>query len=116
MTVDVKVPVEVNGKIKEKVVGTVDRGTYVDAPAQQDVPGETKKWTRDGTLDGVYPGTPDKRGPVGRAVIERMRSEGKLVGTPPNEKVYHAPTQKWYPIAETQMGHVEDAVKWWNSV
>jgi hypothetical protein len=65
--------------------------------------------------------TPSKGGPVGQAVIARMRAEGKILGDqvkyardaagnplPPGQvKVYH--------ISECAMGHIIDAVTWWNS-
>ncbi|MFC7547743.1 hypothetical protein [Plantactinospora sp. GCM10030261] len=65
--------------------------------------------------------TPSKNGPVGQAVIARMRGEGKIVG---NQVRYGRdaagnplpPGQvQLYPISQCAMGHVIDAVTWWNS-
>jgi hypothetical protein len=57
--------------------------------------------------------TPGKDSPAGRQVVDRMRAEGKIRGAPPNEEVFHAPSQQWYPLAECEMGHTTDAVTWW---
>lgn len=87
----------------------VPRSKKVDAP-HAEVPSD-KKWTR---IEAVGK-TPGKRSSIGQQVIARMRSAGKLAGTAPNEKVFHEPTGKWYPINECDMGHTHDAVTWWNS-
>jgi len=65
--------------------------------------------------------TPSKGGPIGQAVLARMRTEGKIVG----DQVKYArdaagnplpPGQvKLYPISECAMGHIIDTVTWWNS-
>jgi hypothetical protein len=65
--------------------------------------------------------TPSKNGPIGRAVIVRMRGEGKIVG----EKVKYGRDRngnplpngqfELYSLNECAMGHVIDAVTWWNT-
>jgi len=80
----------------------------VDAPHRV-APAE-KTWSR---IEALGP-TPGKDSAVGGQVIARMRQQGKITGTPPNEKVYHEPTKKWYPLSECDMGHTVDAVTWWN--
>jgi hypothetical protein len=65
--------------------------------------------------------TPSKSEPIGQAVLARMRAEGKIVG----DQVKYArddtgkplpPGQaKLYPISECAMGHIIDAVTWWNT-
>jgi hypothetical protein len=65
--------------------------------------------------------TPSKGGPVGQAVLARMRAEGKIVG----DQVKYArdaagsplpPGQATlYPISTCAMGHIIDAVTWWNT-
>ena len=64
---------------------------------------------------------PDINGLVGRKVQARMRGEGRLVGTqvrsgrdatgvalPPGSFT-------WWPLSDCTMGHVIDAVTWWNT-
>jgi hypothetical protein len=64
---------------------------------------------------------PSMNGPVGRKVQDRMRSEGSLVGTqvrydrdaagvalPPGKFT-------WWSLSDCTMGHVIDAVTWWNA-
>lgn len=55
--------------------------------------------------------TPGKQTDVGKAVERRMREEGKIVGN----KVRYARDGRLYDIADCDMGHVVDAVTWWNS-
>lgn len=55
--------------------------------------------------------TPRKSSNTGKTVRDRMTREGKLV----NGKVLYARDGKWYSISECDMGHVIDAVTWWNS-
>ena len=44
-----------------------------------------------------------------------MRSEGKLRDRPDGGKeVYHEGTDSWHPLEDCDMGHKEDAVKYWN--
>lgn len=63
--------------------------------------------------------TPGKRSPTGQAVIDRMRAESppRVRGVGPNEEVFvEGPdgVKAWYPISVTDMGHRQDAVKYWN--
>jgi hypothetical protein len=58
-------------------------------------------------------GTPGRDSRVGKIVQERMREEGKLIGEGDNARVKGA-DGKWYPIKECDMGHIDDAVRWWN--
>jgi RHS repeat-associated protein len=59
-------------------------------------------------------GTPRKASRTGREVIARMRREGLIRDFPGGTKVLY--NDKWYPIAETDMSHIQDAVTWWNTV
>ncbi len=81
----------------------------IDTP-YEDTPPE-KIWTREEVLGD----TPGKDSRTGREVRARMRAEGKLTGTPPNELVYHEPTKSWYRVEDCDMGHTRDAVNWWNA-
>ncbi len=56
--------------------------------------------------------TPDRRSDVGRKVIARMRSEGKLIGVEPNEQVLY--NGMWYHIKDCDMSHIKGAAEWWN--
>ena len=58
-------------------------------------------------------GTPGKDSTVGREVQERMRREGTLRGNGDSAEVL-GPDNKWYPINQTDMGHIESAVSYWN--
>lgn len=69
-----------------------------------------RRWYREDTVGR----TPPKDSSVGREVMDRMRQQGKIRGNPPHEEVFHQPTQEWYPLAECDMGHTTDAVRWWN--
>lgn len=61
--------------------------------------------------------TPGKGSRTGLQVIERMESQELIREvTPGNKEVFHASTNKWYPIEQTDMGHTHDAVNWWNTV
>jgi len=84
----------------------VPPGRRVDVPHAK-VPAE-RKWYR---ID-VLGATPSKDSPIGRAVIARMRTSKRIKGPPGQEMVLHE--EKWYPIAECDMGHTTDAVTWWN--
>ncbi len=59
----------------------------------------------------IYMGaTPDRSSPTGILVQKRMEIEGKIV----NGKVQDR-AGSWVSIADCDMGHVIDAVTWWNS-
>lgn len=64
--------------------------------------------------------TPGKGSRTGREVIERMQAEGdlRLVGGKAEVR-YIDPTTKaesWHPINTADMGHLTDAVKYWNAI
>jgi hypothetical protein len=63
--------------------------------------------------------TPGKGSRTGREVIARMETEGNLRMTADGsvEVRYIDPltkTESWHPINTTDMGHLTDAVKYWN--
>lgn len=60
--------------------------------------------------------TPGKASKTGREVFERMKNE-----IPPTARIkrgqkefWDTSNKKWRNIKEADMGHIEDAVKWWN--
>ena len=57
--------------------------------------------------------TPGKGSKTGRAVIAKMRSKGKIIGTGPN-MMYQASNGLWHPISTADMAHKHDAVEYWN--
>jgi hypothetical protein len=57
--------------------------------------------------------TPSKYSAIGLKVQERMRQAGTLEGEGENIRVLGS-DKKWYPIAETDMGHKKAAVDFWN--
>lgn len=57
--------------------------------------------------------TPGKKSRTGREVIERMRAEGKIIGTGKKMK-FQSSDGNWYPIADADMAHRRDAVAYWN--
>ncbi|WP_051767072.1 phage tail protein [Saccharothrix syringae] len=65
--------------------------------------------------------TPSKNGPIGELVKARMTREGKLVngvvryGRDANGDPLPAGQYTSYPLSACVMGHVIDAVTWWNS-
>ncbi|TCN34597.1 hypothetical protein EV644_11985 [Kribbella orskensis] len=65
--------------------------------------------------------TPQKNEPVGQAVIARMRAEGRIVGDQVRSgrdaagNVLPPGKFEWWPLSECVMGHVIDAVTWWNT-
>ena len=58
--------------------------------------------------------TPGKNSRTGKAVIARMRAEGKIIGTGKNMR-FQSTDKKWYSIKDADMAHKTDAVKYWNS-
>jgi RHS repeat-associated protein len=58
--------------------------------------------------------TPGKNSRTGREVIERMEGQGRIRGSGDQREVFHEGSQQWHPINETDMGHTQDAVSWWN--
>jgi hypothetical protein len=59
--------------------------------------------------------TPGKDSKTGREVIERMRQEGKTRIDPiSGDELFQAQNGNFYPLADMDMAHAPDAVKWWN--
>jgi hypothetical protein len=70
-----------------------------------------------GSLRLAYLGkTPGKGSSTGQAVIDRMRTEGKIMVGPTGETLFQASDGKWYDISLADMAHTTDAVTWWNTV
>jgi hypothetical protein len=69
----------------------------------------------DGDLRALYMGpTPSKDDRVvGEAVKKRMTAQGKF--DPSKEQVHSLRDKSWHPLASCDMGHIIDAVTWWNS-
>lgn len=60
--------------------------------------------------------TPGKGSPTGQKVIKRMEAEGKIRKSEESAtKEVLGPDGEWYDIHKTDMGHIEDAVNWWNT-
>jgi hypothetical protein len=65
--------------------------------------------------------TPPIDGPIGQVVLSRMRREGKVVGDQvryargPDGRPLPPGQFHWYGLGECEMGHVIDAVNWWNT-
>jgi len=59
--------------------------------------------------------TPGKSSATGRAVIERMASEGRIVDDPLTGRMFQASDRVWYPLELGDMSHTVDVVTWWNS-
>ena len=55
----------------------------------------------------------EKNSGVGKQVQERMKKEGKLRETGGKKEVL-GEDGNWYPIENTDMGHIESAVDYWN--
>ncbi len=97
-----------------------DPDAPADAPVETRFPEEAA--TRRRTPRQEYLGaTPGKRSRTGREVIERMRGEipppgGRIRGTEPDEQVFTQGPQGegWYHIDSMDMGHLHDAVTYWN--
>jgi hypothetical protein len=58
--------------------------------------------------------TPGKSSRTGREVIERMTKEGKIRQGEDGLEVFH-PDAGWVDIKDTDMGHITDAVEYWNT-
>ncbi|GGZ02160.1 PAAR domain-containing protein [Pseudoduganella plicata] len=90
---------------------------YAKLPAPSN-PG-VMRWQRmngDGMSNrDMYMGsTPSKDSSIGLQVQNRMRREGALTGSGDQRMVLGEDGQ-WYPIQETDMGHVQAAVDYWNA-
>lgn len=111
-----KLSKSLNGKPLEIKVG--DNGeVYAKLPAPSNP--DVLRWQRmngDGMSNrSKYMGsTPSKDSPVGREVQDRMRKEGTLKGEGDGREVLGA-DGKWYPIDQTDMGHKQSAVDYWNT-
>jgi hypothetical protein len=58
--------------------------------------------------------TPGKKSSTGKAVIKRMEGEKKIRELTAGKKEVLGPDGNWYEIEKTDMGHLDDAVSWWN--
>jgi hypothetical protein len=56
--------------------------------------------------------TPNRSSETGQKVIERMKTEGRI--SQDGLSYFLPQTNQWYPIAGADMGHIHDAVVWWN--
>ncbi|MEM9219971.1 MAG: DUF4157 domain-containing protein [Cyanobacteria bacterium P01_F01_bin.150] len=108
-----------------------ERGKLAQHDALSDIKSDLRRHGEDVYLpkhlrEGVQPRrdlymgpTPRKRSPIGEYVISKMRKEGLITGKKPNEMVrVKGPdgVKRWYPIADTDMGHIEPAVRYWNKI
>lgn len=99
-----------------KSIIVVDGGTtwnydYVASPGNE----KKGKLKKEESLRHQYMGkTPGKGSRTGRDVVERMRKKRQIKEIGGKSMVYHSDTRCWYPIEECDMGHVRDAVKYWN--
>jgi RHS repeat-associated protein len=59
--------------------------------------------------------TPGKCSATGRAVIEQMTTEGKIMDDAVLGKLFKASDGEWYSLQLADMTHKVDAVSWWNS-
>ncbi|MBY0073352.1 transposase [Priestia aryabhattai] len=84
------------------------RGQYAVGPGEV-AKGEGKK------LREQYLGsTPGKTSRTGKAVIERMTSEGKIKRTRSGDIRFLASDGQWYDLSDADMAHITDAVTYWN--
>ncbi|WP_123726570.1 RHS repeat-associated core domain-containing protein [Pseudomonas protegens] len=58
--------------------------------------------------------TPGKNSKTGRAVIERMRGEGRIRGTGDRMQFKSSTDNQWYRVQDADMAHLTDAVKYWS--
>ena len=59
--------------------------------------------------------TPRKDSNVGERVKQRMQREGKLIVKNGIEEILNSRDNTWWNIGNCDMGHIIDAVTWWNS-
>jgi hypothetical protein len=93
-----------------------DGQVYAKLPAPSNP--EVNRWQRmnpNGTSNRrmYMGGTPGKESRVGLQVQDRMRNDGSLVGAGDARQVL-GEDGNWYPINQTDMGHIESAVDYWN--
>ena len=71
-------------------------------------------WKYDGDLRYAYMGSnPEKGSQTYKDVIDRMKAKNKIRDNTTQE-VLNLRDNRWYPIAECELGHIVDAVRWWN--
>jgi hypothetical protein len=58
--------------------------------------------------------TPGKASRTGREVVEQMKQEGRIIESQDGSLHLVQENGKTLPLNSTDMGHLEDAVKWWN--
>ena len=58
--------------------------------------------------------TPGKTSRTGKDVIERLRSEGKVIGYGSKAKFLNEADGQWYKLKYADMSHIRDAVWYWN--
>ena len=58
--------------------------------------------------------TPGKKSRTGKAVIERMRSEGRIRGAGEDMRFKSSTDGRWYNVQDADMAHLTDAVTYWN--
>lgn len=87
----------------------------VEKPPEGETPAQIAK-PKPKSLREKYMGrTPGKNSRTGREVIQRMRKEGKIRDDLMGNPVEFQDTKgDWHPMAEGDMSHKVDAVKWWN--
>ena len=59
--------------------------------------------------------TPGKSSATGREVVKRMELEGKIQADSVGGKQVLGPDGEWHALPKTDMGHLHDAVNWWNN-
>ncbi len=60
--------------------------------------------------------TPGKSSRTGKAVIARMRAEGKIRDDAVLGTLYQDSRGTWRPVSTADMSHKVDAVSWWNQI
>ncbi|MBO0664591.1 HNH/ENDO VII family nuclease, partial [Jiella sp. CQZ9-1] len=59
--------------------------------------------------------TPGKKSKTGKAVIARMKKDGKIRVNPKTGATeFKASNNEWYDLSRADMAHKTDAVTWWN--
>ena len=89
--------------------------------SKMDVPYESAPPERTYSREEALGRTPQKDSAVGKRVIDRMRGEKNSMGeskirvSPSGEQEFwFEPTKRWYKVELADMGHVQDAILWWN--
>ena len=76
-----------------------------------DVVEDVAAWDRLSTVGR----TPGKSSATGRAVIQRMEAQGKIMDDPVLGRMFKGSDEQWYPMEYGDMSHSTDAVSWWNA-